>query len=74
MAFNKGGITNFAPNRVTEILKRLDVSSGQAEAMKTCFGILAILSRDESNKALIARGEHIFRQTVFYIIFINLRI
>ena len=33
----------------------MEDSSVQAEAMKTCFGILAIMSREESNKMLIAR-------------------
>lgn len=42
-------------NRIPEILKRMDVNSSQAEAMKTCFGILAIMSREESNKATIAK-------------------
>ncbi len=42
-------------NRIPEILKRMDVNSSQAEAMKTCFGILAIMSREESNKSVIAK-------------------
>ena len=42
-------------NRVHEILRRMEDSSAQVEAMKTCFGILAIMSREESNKMLIAR-------------------
>jgi hypothetical protein len=47
--------TVFPTNRVPDILKRMDLNSSQAEAMKTCFGILAIMSREESNKLLIAR-------------------
>lgn len=42
-------------NRIPEILKRMDINSSQAEAMKTCFGILAIMSREEGNKVLIAK-------------------
>ena len=42
-------------SRVPDILKRMDLNSSQAEAMKTCFGILAIMSREDSNKLLIAR-------------------
>jgi hypothetical protein len=33
----------------------MDMNSSQAEAMKTCFGILAIMSREDSNKLLIAK-------------------
>jgi hypothetical protein len=46
---------SFPQNRVPEILKRMDMNSNQAEAMKTCFGILAILSREDTNKVVIAR-------------------
>jgi hypothetical protein len=42
-------------NRIPEILKRMDLNTSQAEAMKTCFGILAIMSREDANKALIAK-------------------
>jgi hypothetical protein len=45
----------FPVNRVPDILKRMDLNSSQAEAMKTCFGILAIMSREDSNKLLIAK-------------------
>lgn len=45
----------FPVNRVPDILRRMDINSSQAEAMKTCFGILAIMSREESNKVLIAK-------------------
>jgi hypothetical protein len=45
----------FPVNRVPDILKRMDLNSSQAEAMKTCFGILAIMSREDSNKILIAK-------------------
>lgn len=31
------------------------MNASQAEAMKTCFGILAIMSREETNKLLIAK-------------------
>mmetsp|Transcript_30046 Transcript_30046/g.32736 ORF Transcript_30046/g.32736 Transcript_30046/m.32736 type:complete len:2016 (+) Transcript_30046:56-6103(+) len=42
-------------NRIPEILKRMDLNTSQAEAMKTCFGILAIMSREDANKTLIAK-------------------
>jgi cytosolic carboxypeptidase protein 2/3 len=42
-------------NRVTEVLHRMDDNSSQPDAMKTCFGILAIMSREDVNKLLIAR-------------------
>lgn len=42
-------------NRIPEILRRMDVNSSQAEAMKTCFGILAIMSREDANKSVIAK-------------------
>eukprot|EP01038_Epipyxis_sp_PR26KG_P005033 gene5033-7023_t len=45
----------FPVNRVPDILKRMDVNCSQAEAMKTCFGILAIMSREDINKLLIAK-------------------
>lgn len=45
----------FPVNRVPDILRRMDMNTTQAEAMKTCFGILAIMSREDSNKALIAK-------------------
>lgn len=45
----------FPVNRVPDILKRMDLNSSQAEAMKTCFGILAIMSREDTNKLLIAK-------------------
>jgi hypothetical protein len=45
----------FPVNRVPDILKRMDLNSSQAEAMKTCFGILAIMSREDANKTLIAK-------------------
>jgi hypothetical protein len=40
----------FPINRVQDIVRRMDDNSAQSEAMKTCFGILAIMSREESNK------------------------
>lgn len=48
-------IMSFPVNRVPDILKRMDLNSSQAEAMKTCFGILAIMSREDANKLLIAK-------------------
>ena len=42
-------------NRVTEVLHRMGDNSSQPDAMKTCFGILAIMSREDVNKLLIAR-------------------
>ena len=42
-------------NRVTEVLRRMDDNSSQPDAMKTCFGVLAIMSREDVNKLLIAR-------------------
>lgn len=42
-------------NRVLDIIRRMDDNSSQPEAMKTCFGILAIMSREDSNKLVIAR-------------------
>jgi len=45
----------FPMNRVQDVLRRMDDNSTQSEAMKTCFGILAIMSREDVNKLLIAR-------------------
>ncbi|RYH13369.1 hypothetical protein EON65_35800, partial [archaeon] len=45
----------FPVNRVPDILRRMEMNSTQAEAMKTCFGILAIMSREDTNKGLIAK-------------------
>lgn len=45
----------FPLNRVADVLRRMDDNSSQSEAMKTCFGILAIMSREDVNKLLIAR-------------------
>lgn len=45
----------FPLNRVADVLRRMDDNSSQSEAMKTCFGILAIMSREDVNKVLIAR-------------------
>ena len=41
--------------RVGDIIRRMDDYGSQAEPMKTCLGILAIMSREESNKLIIAR-------------------
>ena len=42
-------------HRVKEVLKRLEGSVGDPQSVKTCMGVLAILSRDEANKLLVAR-------------------
>ena len=42
-------------NRVQDVLRRVVENCAQSEAMKTCFGILAIMSRDDSNKLIIAK-------------------
>ena len=42
-------------NRVHEILQRMIDNPRHIESLKTCCGVLAILSRDEANKLLIAR-------------------
>lgn len=41
-------------SRAQDILRRLEEHNGQPETIKTCFGILAIMSRDDSHKTLIA--------------------
>ena len=41
--------------RVTDIIRRMDEYGSQAEPMKTCLGILAIMSREEANKLVISR-------------------
>ena len=43
-------------HRVHDILRRIEDNKLQPDTMKTCFGILAIMSREESNKQIIA-GE-----------------
>lgn len=47
--------TNYPINRVHDILRRMEDNSSQSEAMKTCFGILAIMSREDANKVMIVR-------------------
>jgi|TARA_B100000482_G_scaffold178377_1_gene149426 hypothetical protein len=42
-------------NRVHEILKRMQDHVHHVESLKMCCGVLAILSREEANKLLIAR-------------------
>jgi len=42
-------------NRVHEVLQRMQENIDHIESLKTCCGILAVLSRDEANKLLIAR-------------------
>jgi 20S proteasome alpha/beta subunit len=49
-AGSSSAATGSSSNRVQDILKRMDENCSQPEAIKTCFGILAIMSRDESNK------------------------
>ena len=46
---------SYATHRVNDILRRMEENRNQHDTMKTCFGILAILSREENNKQLIAR-------------------
>lgn len=46
---------NISSNRIPEILKRLQINCQQPEAIKTCFGLLAILSREEAHKLIIAK-------------------
>jgi hypothetical protein len=41
-------------SRVRDILGRIEQNSNQPDSLKTCFGILAIMSRDPSNKDFIA--------------------
>lgn len=43
-------------HRVHDILRRIEDNKLQPDTMKTCFGVLAIMSREESNKQMIA-GE-----------------
>ena len=43
-------------HRVHDILRRIEDNKLQPDTMKTCFGILAIMSREETNKQMIA-GE-----------------
>lgn len=45
----------FPVNRVHDILRRMDNNNSQSEAMKTCFGILAIMAREDANKSIIAK-------------------
>ena len=42
-------------SRVHEILQRMQENVSHVDSLKTCCGVLAILSRDEANKLLIAR-------------------
>ena len=42
-------------SRVHEILQRMQENVAHVDSLKTCCGVLAILSRDEANKLLIAR-------------------
>jgi hypothetical protein len=45
----------FPASRVQDILRRIADHTAQPDATKTCFGILAILSREDVNKMVIAR-------------------
>ncbi|GMH63199.1 hypothetical protein TrST_g12401 [Triparma strigata] len=46
---------NHSSSRVHEILQRMQENMSHVDSLKTCCGVLAILSRDEANKLLIAR-------------------
>lgn len=46
---------SYPHHRVTDILRRMEDNKLQPDTMKTCFGILAIMSREEPNKQIIAR-------------------
>ena len=48
-------MSTYPLSRVHDILRRMEDNSSQSEAMKTCFGILAIMSREDSNKVMIAK-------------------
>ena len=41
--------------RVSDIIRRMEEYGSQADPMKTCLGIMAIMSREEANKLIIAR-------------------
>ncbi len=41
--------------RVSDIIRRMQEYGSQAEPMKTCLGILAIMSREEANKLVVSR-------------------
>ena len=43
-------------NRIHDIIRRMGDNLAQAEAAKTCYGILAIMSREESSKIIIAKN------------------
>lgn len=46
---------SYLHHRVNDILRRMEDNKSQPDTMKTCFGILAIMSREEANKNIIAR-------------------
>jgi hypothetical protein len=46
---------SYPHHKVNDILRRMEDNKLQADTMKTCFGILAIMSREEPNKQIIAR-------------------
>ena len=43
-------------NRVHDIIRRMADNLTQAEATKTCYGILAIMSREDASKTIIAKN------------------
>lgn len=46
---------SYPHHRVNDVLRRMEDNKLQPDTMKTCFGILAIMSREEPNKQIIAR-------------------
>ena len=52
----------FPASRVHDILRRIADHTAQPEATKTCFGILAILSREDVNKVQCRRFRHLIRK------------
>lgn len=50
------GNTSALVNRVHDIIRRMSENINQSEATKTCYGILAIMSREESSKIIIVKN------------------
>jgi hypothetical protein len=48
------GVTTLT-NRINDIIRRMKENIPHAETLKTCFGILAIMSREDASKGLIAK-------------------
>ena len=46
---------SYPHHRVNDVLRRMEDNRLQPDTMKTCFGILAIMSREEPNKQIIAK-------------------